>query len=241
MNTLEDLRRMTVRDVGNWSYRTLDIPAETKALIERAEGERRNERVMLPGNPDVYTRYMERTEGKEKGEDLLNDVCAVFDNVKQIILSEEDIGALAPGKKQEIEARFEAMYTIRNRRGSGFDTVRTVMGSQLPEVLPGSLRTDYNVMIYTVAKTRVDACLKQGLNNRLLREVLSTHFLEEKNIVSNCVDIPIIPYIAAGQKENYFAYLRAAVDAVRGLTEAVLSYIQLKEDRERHYGKYAPL
>lgn len=241
MNTLEGLWGMTKENVRNWSYMTLDIPDETKALIECAEREGRGERVTLPGNSDVYTQYMERTKGKGKGEDLFNDVCTVFDNVKRIIHSEKDVCSLAPEKKQEIENRFHALHQIRNENNSPFADVRTVLGSQIPEPWPDVLLTDYNVMVFCVAKLRVDACLKQGLNDRLLREVLCTHFLREENIISNCVDIPIIPYIETGQKRAYFAYLGAAVDAVRELTEAVLSYIQLKEDRERHHGKYAAL
>lgn len=238
MNTLNDLRGMTIRNVGNWSYQTLDVPEETKAMVAAAERER-GMMINLPGNRDVYTRYMERTKNKEKGEDLFNDVCAVFRDIIQIIRSEGDICSLAPQKKQDIEARFNAVYQIRNDNGSTFADVRTVLESQLPNPLPSFLSTDYNVMIFTVAKTRVDACLKHGIDDRQLSEVLRTHFLQERNIVSNCVDIPIVPYIEPRRKAAYFNYLTAAVDAVRGLTEAVLSYLQLKEDRKRHHENHA--
>lgn len=240
MNTLNDLMGMTVENVRSWNYRTLDIPEKTKGLVAAAE-EERGMIIRLPENPDVYTRYMERTKNKRKGEDLFNDVCSVFKDVKRIIQSEVNISPLAEQKKLDIEDRFGTMSRIRNENGSRFADVRTVLGSQLPSPLPDFLSTDYNVMIFTVAKTRVDACLKQGLDDRQLSEVLRTHFLEEKNIVSNCVDIPIVPYIERSRKAAYSDYLSAAVNAVRGLTEAVLSYIQLKEDRKRYHENHAVL
>lgn len=240
MNTLNDLRGMTVQNVGSWSYQTLDVPEETKAMVAAAERDRdEKKRITSQGNEDVYMYYKERTENKGKGEDLFNDVCAVFRDIIQIIRSEEDICSLAPQKKQDIEAWFNAVYQIRNDNRSPFADVRTVLDSQLPNPLPGFLSTDYNVMIFTVAKTRVDACLKHGIDDRQLSEVLRTHFLQERNIVSNCVDIPIVPYIEPGRKAAYFNYLTAAVDAVRGLTEAVLSYLQLKEDLKRHHENHA--
>lgn len=225
MNTLEDLRRMTVRDAENWSYKTLDIPDETKALIERAESVKRNQRTILPGCQDVYTWYMERKQDKSKGEDLVNDVCAVFSNVVRIIEEDGNTDQQALGKKQSIRNHFNVMYEIRNKKGSNFDSVRTVMGSQLPEVLPPSLKIDYNVMIYTVAKSRVDACVGRGIDTARLCEVLETHFRHENNIISNCVDIPIIPYIESSQKEAYFRYLDASVTAISTLTHEVISYI----------------
>lgn len=225
MNTLEDLRRMTVRDAENWSYRTLDIPDETKALIERAEREKKNQPTVLPECQDVYTWYMERKQDKSKGEDLVNDICAVFDNVVRKIERDEDTTPQALGKKQRIRNHFNVMAEIRNKKGSNFDSVRTVMGSQLPGILPSSLKIDYNVMIYTVAKSRVDACLKRGFDAGRLREVLETHFLHENNIISNCVDIPIIPYIERSQKEAYFKYLNASATAISALTDEVISYI----------------
>lgn len=225
MNTLNDLRGMTKAHVGTWNYRTLDIPDETKALIERAESEKRNQRTILPGCSDVYTWYTERKQDKSKGEDLVNDICAVFDNVVRIIEGDGNTDPQALGKKQSIRNHFNVMYEIRNKKGTEFDSVRTVMGSQLPGVLPSSLKTDYNVMIYTVAKSRVDACVGRGIDTARLCKVLETHFLHENNIISNCVDIPIIPYIERSQKEAYFKYLGASVTAISALTDEIISYI----------------
>lgn len=225
MNTLNDLRGMTKAHVGTWSYRTLDIPEETKTLIERAESEKSNQRTTLPGCPDVYTCYTMRKQDKSKGEDLVNNICAVFDNVVSRIERNGDTTPQAQGKKQRIRDRFNEMYEIRNKKGTEFDSVRTVMGSQLPGVLPSSLKTDYNVMIYTVAKSRVDACVGIGIDTARLCEVLETHFRHENNIISNCVDIPIIPYIERSQKETYFRYLDASVTAISALTDEIISYI----------------
>lgn len=232
MNTLGDLREMTVMDAENWSCRTLDIPDETKALIERAESVKINQRTALQGCPDVYTWYTERKQDKGKGEDLVNDICAVFDNVVRIIERDGNTDPQAQGKKQSIRNHFNAMYEIRNKKGTEFDSVRTVMGSQLPGVLPLSLKTDYNVMIYTVAKSRVDACLNKRFDTARLREVLETHFRHENNIISNCVDIPLIPYIESSQKEAYFRYLGASVTAISALTNEIISYISWCWDQD---------
>lgn len=225
MNTLNDLRGMTKAHVGTWNYRTLDIPDETKALIERAESEKSNQQTTLPECPDVYTCYTMRKQDKNKGEDLVNNICAVFDNVVSRIERNGDTDPQALGKKQSIRDRFNEMYEIRNKKGTEFDSVRTVMGSQLPGVLPPSLKTDYNVMIYTVAKSRVDACVGREIDTVRLCEVLETHFRHENNIISNCVDIPIIPYIERSQKEAYFRYLGASVTAISALTDEIISYI----------------
>lgn len=234
---------------GYLGVNLLEIPEETKAIIrELTDHPRKGAVGRLSGGG--YCSYLERGQkegGKEKGEDIFNNICSVFEPVYQFLY--EFLQAVEFAKEyqelstacEQISYGIKAFQEVRTITGTKYDSVRTIPTQWVLDAAKGQ-RTpaekqkylvDYNVMIYGGAKSQLDVWRKNAF--KYLEDCeqyqvgLMAYFGTEGAVLSNCVDISLLAVLKKRGKYPaiLIEYLRELIDRTIALTDCTLDACEI--------------